>query len=121
MSIPAGRLRHRIRLEELVNLLDSNGDAAQDDETGEVLTEWVLVSQLWAAIEPLSAREFIASQSTQSKVSARIIIRHRAINAANRIVHNGKVYNIEGVLTDKDSGLEYITLPVSEGVSDSGQ
>lgn len=35
-----------------------------------------------------------------------------------RITHRGKVYNIAGVLPDNMSGLEYITLPVSEGVND---
>ena len=35
-----------------------------------------------------------------------------------RVVHGGKVYNIHGVLPDMRSGLEYLTLPVSEGVSD---
>jgi len=35
-----------------------------------------------------------------------------------RLYHAAKdqYYNIEGVLSDKDSGLEYITLPCSEGV-----
>ena len=38
-----------------------------------------------------------------------------------RALHGVLVYNIHGVLWDKDSGLEYMTLPASMGVSDSGQ
>jgi SPP1 family predicted phage head-tail adaptor len=54
-----------------------------------------------------------------TKVVARITIRYREnINATMRVVHKGKAYNIEGVLPDPDSGMEYLTLPVSEGVSD---
>lgn len=50
---------------------------------------------------------------------ARITIRYRQdIDATWRVVHGGKFYNVEGVLADKDSGLEYQTLPVSQGVSD---
>lgn len=120
--INSGRLRHRIRIEQLVNLTDSNGDVIQDENSGEVAQEWQLFQAVWAAIEPLSAKEFIASQATQSKVVARITIRHLVgVNAGMRAIHNGKTYNIEGALADKDSGLEYLTLPVSEGVSASGQ
>ena len=123
MTLAAGRLRHRVRLEALTVLLDSNGDVIQDMETGEVSREWVLVREMWAAIEPLSAKEFIASQSVQSRVVARIVVRYPfdALDAAMRVVHGVRVYNIEGVLPDKDSGLEYVTLPCSQGVSTTGQ
>ena len=120
--IDAGRLRHRLRLEQYDYVLDSAGDVVQNPNTGEVAREWQLVAEVWGAIEPLSAREFIAAQSTQSRVSARITIRYKAgLNAAMRIVHGSTVYNIEGILPDKDSGLEYITMPVSEGVNEVGQ
>lgn len=80
---------------------------------------WVEVATVWAAIEPLSAREFVAASSIQSQVMARITIRHRqGIEAKMRILHRGQVYNIEGVLSDKVSGFEYLTLPVSTGVNE---
>lgn len=127
MSIEAGRLRHRIRIEELQNLLDSNGEVIQDDNTGEVARAWVEIATVWAAIEPLSAREFIQSQATQSQISARIVIRFRdGLKAAMRLVHVRRnmadvIFNPHGFLADKESGLEYLTIPVSAGVSDSGQ
>ena len=127
MSIEAGRLRHRVRIEELQNLLDSNGEAIQDESTGEEARAWVEIATVWAAIEPLSAREFIQSQTTQSQISARIVIRFRdGLKAAMRLVHVRRsmadvIYNPHGFLADKESGLEYLTIPVSAGVSDSGQ
>ena len=33
-----------------------------------------------------------------------------------RIVFRGRLFNIEGVLSDPVSGLEYMTLPCSEGL-----
>lgn len=87
---------------------------------------WENFHECWAAIEPLSAREFIQSQAAQSQVSGKIVIRHvDGINAGMRILHTpiGRatvVYNIHGLLTDKDSGLEYITIPVSQGVNLNG-
>jgi SPP1 family predicted phage head-tail adaptor len=123
MTLAAGRLRHRVRLEALTELLDSNGDVIQDMNTGEVARAWVEVREMWAAIEPLSAKEFVSSQSVQSKVVARIVVRYPfdSLDAAMRIIHGSRVYNVEGVLPDKDSGLEYVTLPCSQGVSTTGQ
>lgn len=112
MALSAGRLRHRVRIER--------PDYVQDPITGEMVKGWELVAdKVPAAIEPLSAREFIAAQAVQSAVTARIVIRRRSdIDATMRILHRGRVYNIHGVLPDPESGLEYLTLPCSEGVND---
>lgn len=123
MSLEAGRLRHRVRIERFDYLRDSNGDAVQDPNTGEIARDWVEVATVWAAIEPLSAREFIQSQATQSQVTTRIVIRQRDdVDAGCRLIHvrSGRedvIYNPAGVLADPDSGLEYQTLPCSQGVN----
>lgn len=111
MTTIAYRLRHRIRIER--------PGYTQDPVTGEMTQGWELVAdKVPAAIEPLSAREFIAAQAVQSAVTARIVIRRRdGVDATMRIIHRGKIYNIHGVLPDPKSGLEYVTLPCSEGVS----
>jgi len=107
MSISAGKLRHLVRIERPVQVGRSASGASQQS--------YALVAEVWAAIEPISGREFIASAATQSKVVARVVIRYRSdIDATCRIVHGAKTYNIEGVLPDKDSGREYLTMPVSE-------
>jgi SPP1 family predicted phage head-tail adaptor len=109
--LAAGRLRHRVVIQYPVEI--------QDETNGAINVIWADLATVWAAIEPLSAREFIAAQSEVSKVTSKIIIRYRNdIDAKMRLYHFSKdmYYNIEGILADKDSGLEYITLPVSEGV-----
>lgn len=107
----AGKLRHRVQLQQQTETRDPN--------TGAVEIGWADVAQVWAAIEPLSAREFIQSSSEQNKVVARITIRYRAdVRPSMRVLHNGTAYNITGVLADVDSGLEYMTLPCSTGVND---
>lgn len=107
-----GPLRHRISLQQLA--------VAQDPDSGEELPQaWVEWAKPWARIEPLSARELIAAQAAHSEVSGRIVIRHRdGVVPTMRIVYRGKVYSIHGVLPDTKSGLEYLTLLVSEGVRD---
>lgn len=110
MSLEAGRLRHRVSIERIVR--------TQDPDTGAITEYWVEIARVWAAIEPLSAREFVQSAAGQSEVTGRITIRSRDILATDRITRPGIVYNIRGVLPDKDSGLEYITLPVGTGVNE---
>lgn len=90
-----------------------------DPDTGIRTQKWKLVGVVWAAIEPLSAREFIAAASTQSAITAKIIIRFRPdVDASMRIVHGSRVFNIAGVLPDLESGREYLTLPCSAGAND---
>lgn len=107
----AGKLRHHVMLQR--------AEYSQDPVSGDVVSSWADVGKVWAGIEPLSAREFVAAAAGQSEVTARVVIRYRpGITSAMRILHRGKVYNIQGVLADMDSGLDYLTLPCSEGVSD---
>jgi SPP1 family predicted phage head-tail adaptor len=113
MSMSASKLRHRIAIQSRVNV--------QDPVTGEITPTWTTVAGMEsvpAAIEPLSARDFIAAQAAQSEIVARITIRYRdGLNASMRILHKGKIYNPAGWLPDADSGLEYLTAPVSQGVN----
>ncbi len=114
MTALSQKLRHRLTLQEKVT--------TQDGASGAWVTAWQdVVADLPASIEPLSAREFITAQQMESKVTARVVLR-----ASTPITHDmrlidkqtSQVYNIEGVLPDTQSGLEYITLPVSAGVND---
>lgn len=105
----AGKLRHRIEIQDYTE--------SQDGTTGAVTKSWSTFAEVWAAIEPLSAKEFMAAQSEQSKVSVRVTLRYRDDLQPNmRLYHaaTGRILEIQGVLPDKDSGLEYITLPCSE-------
>lgn len=109
--IQAGKLRHRVVIQKQAE--------SQNQSDGSIIIEWVDVAKVWCAIEPLSAREFVAAQAEASKITTRITVRYRPdVTAKMRLYHAAKdmYYNIEGVLSDKDSGLEYLTLPCSEGV-----
>ena len=112
-TIEAGRLRHRVTIQRQTQ--------TQNPQTGEMTVDWSDVATVWAAVEPISAREFIAAQEPNAKITARVTIRYLAgIDASMRLLKNSRVYNIHGVMEDIDSGREYLTLPVSEGVNDQG-
>ncbi len=109
-NVASGTLRHRVLIQQQVTTRDSDGIEQ---------TAWVDVATVWASVEPLSAREFIQSGQTQSAVTARITMRYRdGLLPSMRLIHRGEVFNIAGLLPDKASGLEYITIPVSGGVND---
>lgn len=111
MGLPAGRLRHRVSIEELITGQDTDGNAEE---------EWVdaFGVLLPAEIVALSGRELIAAQSVQSKVTTRIRIRYRAgIAPAMRVVHRDTFYNIEAIVPDPDSGRRYLTLHCASGVN----
>lgn len=118
MSKPlrAGRLRHRVDVEELVVSQDSDGAIVED---------WVtFASHVPAEIGVLSARgvitarEIIAAQAVQSRVSTLITLRTLpGLLASMRIVHRGVIYNIEGVVPDPSSGIRFVTLPCSSNVN----
>ena len=107
----AGKLRHRVELQRFIE--------TQNPETGAITREFSSVAKLWAEVVPSSVREFIAAQSEQSEVTGRITLRYRSdITNKDRIVYRGKIYDIIGVLPDPESGIEYLTLAIKEGVSD---
>ena len=109
----AGKLRHRCTIER--------PSQEQDPESGEMIPGWEVVATAWMAIEPLSVRGFIAANATQSEVTGQLVMRYRPglqVDSTMRVRKGNAVYNIEGVLPDKDSGREYLTLPYSAGVND---
>lgn len=111
MAIASGRLRHRVQVQRQ--------QQTRNPQTGAVSVFWVDDGgPVWAEIAPLSAREFIQSGSKQSQIVARITLRHRPLTASHRIVHKSAIYDVHGALPDVESGLEYITVPVSLGTND---
>ena len=107
----AGKLRHQVTIQEPVT--DQNLD------TGSVNNTWRDIATVWAEVSPLSSSEFIAAQASQGEITTRITIRFRTgISRKHRILFREEIYNIEGVLPDPKSGIEYLTLPCSKGLND---
>lgn len=107
----AGLLRQRIIIQELVQV--------QDSETGELMPVW---QDRWtkvpAKFEFVNGRELLAAQAVQSEATARITIRYRhGVVATMRGIHRGRIWNFTEPMTDNDSGLDYLVIPVSAGVN----
>ena len=71
---------------------------------------WAPLFTCWAAVEPLTGREFIAAQAAQSEVTARIRMRFRPwMTSQDRVIHGGTTYGIESVI-DVHSGNRELVL-----------
>lgn len=69
------------------------------DEYNAPVESWQDVATVWAAVEPLSGREYFAAEQTQARVNTRITIRYRAgIMPTMRVVWGAKLYNIRAVI-----------------------
>lgn len=109
--VKAGRLRHRVSIEEIVSTLDSDGAT----EEAWIVFAWPVPADITA----ISGRELIAAQTVQSKIATRIRIRYLpGLKASMRIVHRADIFNIEAVIPDPDSGNRFITVMCSEGINE---
>ena len=85
----AGALDQRIVIERLVEGYD---------ELGQPINDWLPIVTTWASVSPLTGREYLAAAALVAEVTARIRMRYRpGITAADRVIHDGKVYGITSV------------------------
>lgn len=103
-GIKSGRLRHRVVIKQRVDTQDVQGNITES---------WEFYRTVWAAIEDLSVRDFIAADAAQSQITTQITIRYLPTfdPLRMRIHHGNVVYEPVGVLADKGSGREYQTIP----------
>lgn len=89
----AGELRHRIELQ---------AHTQEKDAWGTLLPgAWADLAQVWADLRHLGGVEAIRAGADTSIVKASCRIRWRDdVTAGHRVLHDGKVYDIEAVLPD---------------------
>ena len=98
----AGTLDQRIVIERLEGGVD---------ELGQPFEDWATVATVWASVQPLVGREFIAAQAVQSEVTTRVVIRYMAgLTAADRVLHNGRVYEVTAVLDVRSQNDELVLM-----------
>ena len=86
----AGDLDQRVRVER---------QQGGFDELGQPIQSWAPLFTCWAAVEPLTGREYLAAQAAVSEVTARIRMRFRPwMTAEDRVIHNGTIYMIESLI-----------------------
>ena len=103
----AGTLDQRIELQELVEGFD---------DYGQPLSEWQTYLSAWAAVEPLTGREYLAAMQNQSETTIRVRLRYRpGIKSAMRVKHGAKLYGIQSVIDVKSTGRELVLMCKASG------
>jgi len=77
---------------------------------------WETFDTVWGSFEPYSTKDVMAAKTAQEQTIARAVIRYYAeVTSDLRVSFRDRVYKIDGPpLPDPDSGLEYMTLMLSE-------
>ena len=92
--IDPGKMRHRITFQRFTGDADAYGDPLQADDA-----YWDDVTTLWAAIDPISGREFYAAEQSQSEVSHKIRCRYRdGLDTAMRIVYGRRKFRLISII-----------------------
>ena len=92
--IDPGKMRHRVTFQSFSGVVDSFGDPLQGDDS-----QWADVTTLWAAIDPVSGKEFYAAQQSQSEVSHKVRCRFRSgLTTAMRIKYGSRLFKILSVI-----------------------
>ena len=94
----AGQLDQRVTVERYTST---------EDELGQPIEAWAPLFTCWAAVEPLTGREYLAAQAAVSEVTAKIRMRFRPwMTSQDRVIHNGTVYQIQSVIDVRSENRE---------------
>jgi len=97
----AGKLRHVVELQRSATAIDSHGDA---------IATWSTIATVRACVWPLSGREFIAAQTQQAELTARIEIRARpdlALTPKDRVKWGTRLFDIRHIVDLGGRGVEW--------------
>ena len=107
----AGRLRHRVQIQEASETRDAYGG---------VTTTWTTVGTVYAAIVPMhqvgQGRERLEADRIQSEVTHRITTRFRGdVTPKHRILFEGRVFELERVANVDERDRELSILAIERG------
>jgi len=105
----SGRLRHRLQVQSLTE---------EQDVYGQPIKSWSAFKTVWGSIEHVKGSEIHIANQYKAEVTTKIRIRNlEGIQAKMRILHSGKIYNIEFINPVHEIRNE-MELMCSEGVND---
>ena len=110
MTIGAGELRHSIRVDR---------KTVERTDSGAAVDAWKFLKKRAAGFKFLRGQELYVAQQIHAKVIARASVRAPSgVIAADRVAFRGAFYNVEAVLPDPDSGLEFESIYLSSGLNE---
>ena len=96
--IAAGKLRHRLSIQEPAKTRAGDGTVSES---------WLTLAVVWASVAPIRGRELIEAQRFESQVTHRVRMRYYAgLTAQHRLLFGTRVLNIESVLNKEERNVE---------------
>lgn len=91
-------LKHRVIIQIPVEVKDSFGS---------VNIEWQEFCTVWAAIYPISGKEYFSSKEINSEITTKVKIRYQSgIKPSMRISYNERIFEILSVINPKEANRE---------------
>ena len=91
----AGKLRKRVRLQELTE---------KQNDFGEIVRSYTTYATVWAAVKPLQGRELQFAQQINAEVTYKITIRYKFnVTSEHRVIHRKKILEIISVINPEES------------------
>ena len=92
--IDPGKMRHRISFRQFNGARGRRGDPLDRDDAN-----WEPVATVWAAIDPVSGREFYEAGQSQSEVTHKIRCRYRGgLKNEMRIFYGTRRFEIASII-----------------------
>lgn len=98
MALQAGRLRHRVRIQE---------KSVTQNAYGEEAPTWAAITngERWAAVEPLSGSERFGAQQVNPRVSHKVTIRYLStVTPKMRVLFGSRALEIDAVINPMERG-----------------
>lgn len=105
-NILAGKLRHRVTVQQFIESQDSYG---QENKT------WSDHKTIWASVEPLRVRERMEAKQQQTDITHSITIRYlSSITSEDRIKWGSRIFNISEVrnIDEQDRRMQLLAIEV---------
>lgn len=101
-----GKYAHRITFQRYDGTVDEYGDVRKD-----VDANWDDFKTVWAAIDPVSGREFYAAEQSQSEVSHKLRCRYfPGVKTEMRILFGSRKFKILSVINWREANEEYLIM-----------
>ncbi len=97
-----GLMRHRVIIQELDNARN---------EFGEPSNEWADVAKVWASVQPLSGRDFLAAMKEQAEVTHKVTIRYNQnVKASMRVMLGDRELRIQHIIDNWERHREMVLM-----------
>lgn len=86
----AGRLRHRLTVQQ---------QGTSQDSVGQQVQTWTDVGTYWGSVDPVSARDYFNASGEHAEITHKVLMRDElTLRPGDRIVYNSRQFDVRQVM-----------------------